>query len=215
MKDHDFVVGKIGIGWFGVTNIPIATGSPAGTDADPAVVPGEPTFVQAPAIGIRYWFSSLVGLDVGAGVMVSTGNVQTTTSSADKATITSFLLHAGVPISLAAGDHISLQVGPEVNFGWAGTKVKPGAQPNPPPEASLTGFRIDVGARVGGEVQWGFIGIPELALEGSVGLFVTHQATQASVGDARAQQDNLLFTTGEYNSPWDIFTQHVRARYYF
>jgi hypothetical protein len=215
VKDHDAVVGKFGVGWFGVTNIPIATGSPGGNEDDATVVPGEPTFVQAPAIGVRYWFSSLVGLDVGAGVMVSTGNVQTTTSSADKATITSFLVHAGVPISLVAGQHVSLQIGPEANFGYAFAEVKPNPQPNPPPSADLMGFRIDVGARIGGEIQWGFIGLPELALEGSVGLFMTHQATEISVGEARAAQDNLLFTTGEYNSPWDIFTQHVRARYYF
>jgi hypothetical protein len=214
-KDHDLWVGHLGVSWFGVSNVPIATGNPAGTEDDPQIVPGPPTFVQAPAIGVRYWFTDTVGLDVGLGANVTTGSVHTTTSSADKATVTAFLLHLGAPLSLVEGQHISLQIGPEVNFGYATSTVKPAAQPDPPPAADLSGFRIDVGARVGAEVYFGFIDLPELALEGSVGLFATHQSTSASVGEARASQDNFLVATGEYNSPWDFFTQHLRARYYF
>lgn len=208
-------MGHVGVSWFGISNVPIATGAPGGDEDDPVVVPGAPTFVPAPAIGVRFWLTELIGIDFGAGANFSTGSVQTTTSAADKATVTAFLIHGGVPLSLVAGEHISLQVTPEFNVGFAFAEVKPAPQPDPPPAASLTGRRIDVGARVGAEVFWGFIGVPELSLEGSVGLFVTHQATEASVGDARAAQDNFLISTGDYQSPWDLFTQHVRARYYF
>jgi len=214
-SDHDLWIGHVGVSWFGVSNVPIATGSPGGNEDDPTVVPGAPAFVQAPAIGIRYWVNELIGIDFGLGASVSTGSVHTTTSSADKASVVAFLLHAGMPMNLVSGRHISLQAGPEVNFGYASSQVKPAAQPDPPPPADLTGMRLDVGARIGAEIFWGFLDLPQLSLEGSVGVFMTYQATEASVGDARAKQDNFLFTTGEYQTPWDLFTQHIRARYYF
>ncbi len=215
--DHDQWVGHIGVGWFGISNVPIASGTPAGDGDDPVVNPGAPEFIPTPAIGIRYWFSSLMGLDLGLGMSVSTGSVSTTTYAADKATITSLFFHLGVPLSIVEGEHVSLQIAPETNFGYAYSEVEPSYQPGvePPPPAQLSGSRFDVGVRVGGEVYWGFIGLPELALEGSVGVYLTHQATDITVGGAHASQDNLVFTTSEYQSPWDLFTQHVRARYYF
>jgi hypothetical protein len=215
IPDHEQVVGGIGVSWFGMSNVPIATGSPAGTGEDPAVDAGDAAFVPAPCLGIRYWFSKVAGLDVGVGFSLSTGSMATTSAAADKQTVLAFMYHVGVPISVVHGQHLSLQITPEVTIGHAHSEVEPTAQLDPPPNASLSGFRMDVGARVGAELQFGFIGVPELALEGSLGLYGTYQATSISVGEARAAENDLVIATGEYQSPWDIFTQHVRARYYF
>ncbi|MEM9694116.1 MAG: hypothetical protein AAGA56_16325, partial [Myxococcota bacterium] len=171
--------------------------------------------VAAPALGVRYWFSKRWGIDVGAGFSVSTGEVSTTVSAADKQTIGAFLLHAGVPVALYNSRHLSFQLIPEMNFGYAQSEVEPTIQNDPPPNATLSGTRFDLGARAGAEVHWGFLGMPELSLEGSVGLYFTYQATNVSVGEATAGQSNILAGTAEYQSPWDILTQHVRARYYF
>ncbi|MEM9695419.1 MAG: hypothetical protein AAGA56_22940, partial [Myxococcota bacterium] len=214
-NDHEVVVGKIGVSWLGVSNVPIATGAPSGTGTDPSITLGEPATVSAPAIGVRYWFNDTFGIEGGIGFSVSTGEIDTTTSAADKQTVFAFLLHAGAPLSLYSSNHISLQITPEMSFGHARSEVESTLQFDPPPNATLTGMRFDVGARAGAELHWGFLGVPELSLEGSVGLFFTYQETRASVDDVDAGETNLLFGTAQYQSPWDIFTQHVRARYYF
>jgi hypothetical protein len=197
--DHSQVVGRVGIGWFGMSNVPIATGSPGGTIDNPTVELGPTASVPAPVVGIRYWMSERVGID----------------SAADKQTVLAFMYHLGVPIALYSGQHLSLQLTPEVTFGHAHSSIEPALQADPPPAATVTGFRLDVGGRVGAELQWGFLGVPELSLEGSIGVFCTYQATDISVGDAHAAGNDIVLSTAEYNSPWDIFTQHVRARYYF
>jgi hypothetical protein len=125
------------------------------------------------------------------------------------------LAHGGMPVSITSGRHISLQLIPEFNLGFATSSVEPAVGANPPPNANLTGVRFDLGARVGGEVHFGFMDIPQLSLEGSVGAFMTYQATKITVGNAFASQTNLLISTASYQNPWDIFTSYIRARYYF
>jgi hypothetical protein len=213
--DHNLMVGKFGISWFGVSSIPIATGTPAGSGDDPEIAPGAPASVSTPAIGLRYWLNDRIGIDAGAGLSIAAGDARNVTSGVDKQTVFSMLAHAGMPFNVASGKHISLQLIPEMNLGFAVSSVEPTQQPNPPPNATLTGVRLDVGARLGGEVHFGFMDIPELSLEGSVGLFLTYQATKAEVATAFASQYNILVTTAAYQNPWDIFTSYVRARYYF
>jgi hypothetical protein len=213
--DHSRVVGRVGVGWFGMSNVPIATGTPGGTSDNPTVDLGAPATVPAPVLGIRYWVNELVGIDAGLGMSVATGSISTSVSAADKQTVLAFMYHLGIPIALYSGRHLSLQLTPEATFGHAHSSIEPALQPDPPPAATVTGFRLDVGARIGAELQWGFIGVPELSLEGSVGLYATFQGTDISVRDAHAAENDILISTAEYNSPWDVFTQHIRARYYF
>lgn len=120
-----------------------------------------------------------------------------------------------MPVSFVSGKHISLQLIPEMNLGFAVSSVEPAQQALPPPNATLSGVRFDLGARIGGEVHFGFMDIPELSLEGSVGAFMTYQATKISVATAFASQTNFSVTTAAFQNPWDIFTSYVRARYYF
>lgn len=214
-SDHDMWTGRMGISWFGISDIPLATGSPTGTADDPAVAPGAPTTVSTPAVGVRYWLNPRMGLDMGLGFMVAGGSARTTTQAVDKQRVFAFLLHGGLPLSLATGKHISIQLTPELNFGYAMSQVEPPQQTDPPPNASLSGLRLDVGARFGAEIHFGFIDVPELSLEGSIGAFLTYQSTTASVGEAYATQSNVLFTTASFDNPWEIFTSLVAARYYF
>jgi hypothetical protein len=83
------------------------------------------------------------------------------------------------------------------------------------PDASLSGVRFDLGARIGGEVHFGFIGIPELSLEGSIGAFFTYQTWGVSAGAASVSDNSLGLSTASFNNPWDFFASVVRARYYF
>jgi hypothetical protein len=216
-KDHDHWVGHVGASWFGVSTVPIATGGPSGTKDNPGVAPGAaPATVSVPAVGIRYWLSSQIGIDAGIGFSASTGSIRATTFATDKQSVFAMLIHAGMPVSPVAGKHIALTITPEINFGFATSSVEPsGPQPNPPPSASLFGQRFDIGARIGGEIYFGFIGIPELALEGSFGAYFTHQRTSISVDTATYTDTSVLATTANFKDPWQLFASSIAARYYF
>jgi hypothetical protein len=222
--DHDRVVGRIGVSWFGVSTIPLGLGTPGGDATNPMINLLPATTVSAPALGIRYWLNSTLGIDVGIGLGYNGGSISdtapsatgTTTNKADKLGAVGFLLHAGLPLALATGKHISLQVTPETNLGFAHASVAADAlNPNPPPNASLSGMRFDLGARIGGELQFGFIGVPELALEGSIGAFFTYQQSGISVGPSSHTDTSIGFTTASFHNPWDFFASVVSARYYF
>src|SRR5262249_37329879 len=152
-----------------------------------------------------YWLSNRAGIDIGFGFAHSSGSERTNTSGADKQTIYGVLGHFGVPLHLTGGKHISLQLIPELNVGWAYSSVGPGQQPDPPPTVTNMGLRIDAGGRLGGEVHFGFMGVPELALEGSIGGFFTYQTTWSSAGGAYARDTNIAVTTASFNNPWDFF----------
>ena len=56
-NDHERFIGHMGVSWFGVSQIPLGIGKPAGDFNNPSLTLGTPTTVAAPAIGIRYWFN--------------------------------------------------------------------------------------------------------------------------------------------------------------
>jgi hypothetical protein len=221
-SDHDRMVGHLGVGWMGVSTIPLGMGTVGGTANAVTVTPGNPASIDlsAPSLGIRWWFNPTLGIDVGLGFAYSGGSTTaatgTTSTSTSKLGAFGMLIHGGVPIALAQGKHISLQITPETNIGFTHASVAPqGAAATGLPNATLSGVRFDLGARIGGEVHFGFIGIPELSLEGSIGAFFTYQSTGISAGAASYNDNSVGLTTASFNSPWDFFTSVVRARYYF
>jgi hypothetical protein len=226
-SDHERVVGHFGVSWFGVSTIPLGLGTPTGDANNPTIGLLPATTVSAPALGIRYWLSNSLGIDVGIGIGYNGGSITDTapsgagitTNKTDKLGAFGFLLHGGLPIALVSGKHISLQLTPETNIGFAHATVAApppnAAVPNPPPNASLSGIRFDLGARIGGEVQFGFIGVPELALEGSIGAFFTYQQSSVSVGPTSHTDTSMGLTTASFHNPWDFFASVVSARYYF
>lgn len=201
--DHDRWVGRLGLGWYGVSDIPIGSGGDT---------------VSAPAIGVRYWLDRDLGLDVALGFATSSGSTTTSTQGqadvvVDKPSRTGFLLHAGLPLAMHTEEHYTFLIIPEANLGISSGSVK-SADPNTP-DTDLSGFRLDLGARAGAEVHFGFIGIPALALEGSVGLFFTTQSGTTETGPAKSKNSDTFIGTSAFNSPWDFFRSSVAARYYF
>jgi hypothetical protein len=175
------------------------------------------TQVVAPVVGVRYWFSELVGLDVGLGMSLAGGKTKATGVDDVKAAgHTAALLHAGVPLSLADSGHFSFQVVPEANIGFAVTGDQ---DADPDDEFKSSGTFFNVGGKVGGEVHFGFMGIPELSLQGNVGVYlqmesVKDKQTVADV-DAEVSQSATTFGTTLGSDPWDIFTSNISALYYF
>ena len=159
------MVNHFAFGYFGLSQLPIAgVGSgPGGAVRD---------VVNAPVIGVRYWFNERVGIDGGLGFGLQAGSTETVTPTtdvnADKPDKWGLGFHAGVPLAFAHATHYVFEVVPEANVGFTSGSIKgpPGA-----PDQSLSGFRLDLGARVGAEVHFGFIGIPQLALQASIGLY--------------------------------------------
>jgi hypothetical protein len=212
--DHERFIGHFGVEYFGVQNLPIG-GGVAGTTGTPAA-----GTVAAPIIGGRYWLQRNLGIDAGLGFgsyssssTVVNGNTTTTTTNPSSL---GFVLHGGVPIAFAEGHHYTFELVPEANLGFtSGTIKAPAGSAAGTPDTSLSGLRLDLGARVGAEIHFGFIGVPELALEGSVGLYLDHQSAKASQGNVSASTSNTSIATTVGSSPWAIFNNTISALYYF
>jgi len=211
-SDHDQMIGRFAIGYLGRDAVPLAGGN---------VAPGGPgiTFVPAPIIGIRYWLDQMIGLDIGVGFFTEGGSSEFqppagASQSEDVAGRTAFAVHAGVPLSLASAGHFSFQIVPEANIGYATQtrELNPG-------ELRNSGFGMDIGARAGAEIHFGFMGIPQLSLQGTVGArieFVTVESVAEVAGtEASATQSANQFHTTVEEEPWDAFTGSIAALYYF
>jgi len=174
--------------------------------------------VQAPIIGVRYWIDQMVGIDAGLGIGIHGGSASQAGNDVRTPSSNAFLLHGGIPLSLASSGHFSFQVIPELNVGFGSRSLDAG--PNgAPPEESGTGFHFDIGARAGAEIHFGFIGLPKLSLQGSVGLRLASDSVKHDVKDPAGTVTNkasrLDFGTTLQDNPWNIFTGNVAALYYF
>jgi hypothetical protein len=201
---HEAVVGRLGVGWFGTRDVPVGPATMATTGPIPT-----------PIVGIRYWMSSTLGLDAGLGffTMSSATRLESgTTTTQEGPTRTSVLLHAAVPLSLADAGNFSFIVIPEINvgIGMGGSKASMGMA-----STDLSGLLIEGGLRAGAEVFFGFIGIPQLSLEGTVGAFLSSATGKISSGGASTRFSSFVLSTSSVAQPWDIFRKDIAARYYF
>ena len=134
-------------------------------------------------------------------------------ASVDKASRVGFLLHGGLPLALATGQHYTFQVVPELNFGYATSTTKATAAGGA--DITNSGFRFDIGARVGTEVHFGFVGIPELALQATIGLQFKTTSGSTSSGPNSTSDRNSGFGTTVQADPWALFANNISALYYF
>jgi hypothetical protein len=172
------------VGHFGVGYFGIQD-LPIGT----AATKGEGNII-APVIGARYWIMPKLGIDAGVGF-------------SDSSNGWGVALHGGVPLALATSHHFTFEVTPEATLAFTGNSNM----------GSYSGFLLDLGARAGAEIQFGFIGIPQLALQASVGLYLQHQA-YGYPGNTPSVANTTLATSFN-GDPWGIFTDNISALYYF
>src|SRR4051812_3866995 len=218
-SDHDQMVGRLAVGYFGIANVGAGANIAGGPNDTPYAITG-----LAPVVGVRYWISPLLGLDVGLGLSLIGGSLKAGDAGTrvDRTSFTGFLIHGGVPLALASTGSFAFEVIPEANIGIGHA----GADPNGPAagDVSASGFHFDVGARVGAEISFGFIKLPQLSLVGSVGVrFDTDSGktndTQvpggggAPVGKSSSTRSEFHTTVGP--NPWAIFTNQIAALYYF
>jgi hypothetical protein len=165
----------------------------------------------------------MIGIDAGIGLSMIGGTIKDgdpATPDLKRASFTGFLIHGGVPLALASADHFTFEVIPEINLGFAGgSQDTNGAVAG---KIEYSGFHFDLGARVGAEIHFGFIKIPQLSLVASVGLRYDNDSgktenSQVPAGNATIKtstsRSELHTTVG--SNPWAIFTDNVAALYYF
>lgn len=200
-SDHSQMVGRLAVGYLGRQSM---------------VVAATREEVIAPVIGMRYWLDNGIGLDLGVGFNFSSGSVEAGGTSTDKPGVTVVMIHGGLPLNLADAGHFSFQVVPEATLGFAGVGD---TDASPTVETTHSGFLLSLGARAGAEIHFGFMGIPQLSLQGSVGLYLRHTsgASETVAGGVSNSASNSSMTIGTVlgNNPWDIFTSSISALYYF
>jgi hypothetical protein len=206
-NDHASVIGHLGVGYFGVIELPRADVNGGGDVSIDATL-------SAPTIGARYWLDERMAIEAGFGIGVSSGGTSTktgnTTVEINDPHLFGLALHGGLPLVFASGAHYAFEVVPELNFGFVtgGRDIATGSW-------DLSGLLLQLGARIGAEIQFGFIGIPQLALQGSVGLHLSYQSRSASLDNTEVSNHRFDFGTTVQNTPWDIFRSSVAAIYYF
>ena len=194
-SDLDVQNRRVGIGYAGVSQIPVGSGM-----AD----------LTAPAIGVRVWASESMGVDLALGIGWAGGSSESLGTSMDKDSVYGFVFQGGLPFALANRRHVSFQVIPFASIAYGGTKMGTGLA-----ETNFSGTRVDVGARAGFELFFGFIGIPELSLNATIGAQFSMRKVSVESGGLSTSDTSLGFSTTVQNSPWDIFAGNVAARYYF
>jgi hypothetical protein len=220
LSDHDRFVKHLGFTYFDITSLPIANPLAAGTTGAQGLTPGGITSstVAAPVVGVRYWLQRAIGIDVGMGLGFAGGSQEAVSGGIDtkvsKVGTGGFALHAGLPLVIYDGRHYAFLVIPEFTIGGASGKLTPTASSGGA-EQDLSGFLFDGGAKVGAEIYFGFIGLPELALQATVGLSYRRSVFKlASAGNSASDGTNTFGTDVE-SDPWAIFTNNVSATYYF
>jgi hypothetical protein len=211
--DHALMVHHFGVGFFGVLALPTMSctgGMPTG-----ATCPVDTTAtLSAPTIGARYWLDERMAIEAAlgfgvtsSGVTVETGNTSTDINNPH---FFGLALHGGLPLVFATSAHFAFEVVPELNIGFVS-----GGWSGPNDDISLSGFLLQLGGRVGAEIHFGFIDIPQLALQGSVGVHMTYEGRSQSGGGTDTSSHRFNFGTTLQGEPWDIFTGNIAAIYYF
>jgi hypothetical protein len=176
-----------------------------------SVVPTGTSALTIPAVGLRYWTSPTVGIDAALGVGWIGGSTDMSGTTTDKNASLGIIAQGGVPLVLSAHRHVTFQVIPFLTVAYGRTSSGTGTA-----EIDYDGLRVDVGARAGFELFFGFIGIPELALSATVGLqFEYLRNAQSPSGLTGSSDTTYTLSTTVQNNPWDIFAGNVAARYYF
>ena len=208
--DHGTVVGHFGAGFFGIMEIPVAgiAGNNA-ADLDETLL--------APTLGLRWWIQDWIGIEGGVGIGIQSGGTTVESDGdedeANDPTLFGLAIHGGLPLVLTATKHFAFELIPELNFGFAVGGRDDESMANA--DIDLGGYVFELGGRAGAEIQFGFIDIPQLALQASIGLHLRIEHRSHSIGDTDTSNTQARFGTEVFGEPWDIFTGALTAIYYF
>ena len=209
--DHNMVVHHMGFGYFGIQGIPYGLGLSGGN--------GTTLTINSPSVGMVYWLSEGLGLEGAIGFGLQSGSTSQGNASVSDPSAWGFGLHAGLPIALAHAKHYTFLLIPYLNLAFGGGTIYSATDTSGKSDTILSGFLFQVGARVGAEINFGFMGIPQLALRGTLGLGIDFQSGSANVGDGAGggnttSHSGFAISTFIGERPWDIFKGGIEAIYY-
>jgi len=228
--DHASHVGRIALGFAGTRFVPATAPAPVDpvviTDDGDAVLTVDSDEVTVPLFGARYWLNRTVGIDLALGFNVTSGDETREIPNPDPSlgdrveratpSTTAVAARLAVPLSVWDHAHLNILLMPELDIGYSSMVVQ-GLEESVSGEAldlQLTGFVFGVGGSVGAELSFGFIGVPELAVESAWGLRFESRRRRGKIGDAEVVRTEMAVGTSFYGDPWDVFLGSFALRYY-
>ena len=219
--DHSKV--SFGVGFFGVEDTVLEAGGLLDPEREfPALS------LRVTTIGVRLWVADAIGLDIGLGLGFRTsedssdvvgcpGGPDCGFSSRIGGVSSAYAvkIHLGLPIALKTYSHFNVLLSPELGFTYGGFTVF--APEDSRLDASFSAVHLDLGIRVGGELQFGFWGVPNLSLQATVGLgfrysshSVSNEVPFSEPGAVGGSTSGIALTTVA-----DHLGSIVRLFYYF
>jgi hypothetical protein len=224
--DHSIVVNRMGLRYFGPTSL-AALG-------DNGMAGGSGTLHT---VGARYWLSPGLAIEGGLGFGFRSGGRTTTTTAGAGTTNTSADIpnffgigaHIALPIMMAEAKHLVVHFDPFLSLHYGRSAITTTPSSDEQNDTTLNALRLTLGANATAEVQFGFLGIPQLGLQASLGVALAYQSgsmntvrTTTRAGQQPRTETTVsesLFTVGTTVGPQyglaDIITGSISAVYYF
>ena len=210
--DHEKVVGGLGVGLLSAVELRPLVPGPAYSEQSLGLA----------ILGARYWFTEGLGIEAGIGFNTAHGTRADDVVDREDVpdpTIWGLALHLGVPISLYDDEHYQFLLLPELNMGMAIGKTEDDPNTDGDQAVRQRARLVGGGLRAGAEVQFGMIGLPMLALQGTVGVQLNHRASSVEASEngtvVTRTRSSFAASTSSFNDPWDLFVSSIAALYYF
>jgi hypothetical protein len=173
-------------------------------------------------VGLRHWTRKPMGpfrnwgVDAGLGVIWKRSSVTSpqtgTIHTSSGPSANGVGLHLGLPLAVTHHQHATFELVPELDVIWARETI-PALDDGD--STSYDGWSARLGARAGFEIYFGFVGLPNLAIEASLGAAMTYDSVRTKVGPIERSSRTWGFQTLRGDEPWSIFTGNVAAMYHF
>lgn len=224
--DHSVVVNRLALRYFGAAQMPALN--------DTGMRGGSGTLQT---VGARYWLSPglaiegglAIGFRSGGTTTTITAGAGTTTVSADIPNFFGVGAHVALPIMLAEAKHLVVHLDPYLSLHYGRSAITTTPESDVQNDTALNAVRLAIGANATAELQFGFLGIPQLALQASLGFALNYLNTSTNTvrTTTRAGQPPRTETTvsetalaigttvGPQYSLADIISGSISAVYYF
>jgi len=229
-SDHEaHHVDTIAISYSGLRFVPSVIADPGAVLIDEngsATLTVREDELVVPLFGARYWINDTLGFDLSLGVSHETGDEErdvpnpdpalSTTSTRSTPSTTAFAMRFAVPLSLYSYSHFNFLLIPEIDIGYANAteKAYEASVTGEALDLRLTGFGLGLGARLGGELSFGFIDVPGLALEAAWGVRFESSRRRGAIGDADHRLNSTAVGTSWKREPGRIVVGGLALRYY-
>lgn len=168
--DHAVVVGHLGLRYFGAAYMPALAFAEDGMTL-------QESGKGLTTVGLRYWFSKTVGADVGVGVAFARGSttVGAPGTTEDEPAFFALGVQAAMPIMVAEAKHLAIHVDPGMYLRYGRSAIDV-LQDGATTEDRFTSVQFGIGGNVVAELQFGFMGVPQLGLEAQLGVALAYDA---------------------------------------